>query len=372
MSVAVDRRARPPLGPDGRVRQRRRRCSPPRARRAPPAIGAPRRMRRSPSKAWPRRSASGARACRSVTFVGGARRRRRRLLHAVVRGGGRLPDQRRRPAAAQLADVRAGDVRADDPRRRARRRARAARRQRPAAACTTRSSTRPTSTWRSRNRFFLCLRSDDPGVRRATAAARLLDGLRPLRRSEVPAMRPPREPARRRAARRSRLASLAGCERVMRDMYEQPKQAAGDAEPAVRRRPGVAAAAAGQRRAREGRPRRDVERPARRRCGARRRSSRATPTACRRGRAATCSLRGQERYDIYCLPCHSAVGDGDGPVVRRGFPAPPSYHQPRLRAAPDRHFYDVISHGYGVMFPYADRVAPATAGRSSPTSARCS
>jgi mono/diheme cytochrome c family protein len=70
-------------------------------------------------------------------------------------------------------------------------------------------------------------------------------------------------------------------------------------------------------------------------------------------------LRGQERYDIYCLPCHSAVGDGDGPVVRRGFPAPPSYHQPRLIAAPDRHFYDVISHGYGVMFSYADRVAPA-------------
>jgi mono/diheme cytochrome c family protein len=69
--------------------------------------------------------------------------------------------------------------------------------------------------------------------------------------------------------------------------------------------------------------------------------------------------RGQERYNIYCSPCHSPAGDGDGPVVRRGFPAPPSYHSERLRTAPDRHFYDVITHGHGVMVPYADRVAPA-------------
>ncbi|MES2264371.1 MAG: cytochrome c [Pseudomonadota bacterium] len=69
--------------------------------------------------------------------------------------------------------------------------------------------------------------------------------------------------------------------------------------------------------------------------------------------------RGQQRYSIYCLPCHSAAGDGDGLIVRRGFPSPPSYHGERLRAAPDRHFYDVITHGYGVMYPYADRVEPA-------------
>jgi mono/diheme cytochrome c family protein len=69
--------------------------------------------------------------------------------------------------------------------------------------------------------------------------------------------------------------------------------------------------------------------------------------------------RGQERFTIYCMPCHSPAGDGDGLVVRRGFPPPPSYHQDRLRNAPDRHIYDVIRNGYGVMVPYADRVEPA-------------
>ena len=69
--------------------------------------------------------------------------------------------------------------------------------------------------------------------------------------------------------------------------------------------------------------------------------------------------RGQDRYVIYCVPCHSPAGDGDGLVVRRGFPPPPSYHQDRLRDAPDRHLYDVITKGYGVMVPYGDRVEPA-------------
>lgn len=69
--------------------------------------------------------------------------------------------------------------------------------------------------------------------------------------------------------------------------------------------------------------------------------------------------RGRQRYEIYCLPCHSPVGDGDGLVVRRGFPAPPSFHQDRLRQAPDRHLFDVISQGYGVMAAYGDRVPPS-------------
>ncbi|HET9749860.1 MAG TPA: cytochrome c [Casimicrobiaceae bacterium] len=69
--------------------------------------------------------------------------------------------------------------------------------------------------------------------------------------------------------------------------------------------------------------------------------------------------RGRERFDIYCSPCHSIAGDGDGIVPRRGFPHPPSYHIARLRNAPDAHFYNVITQGYGMMYSYADRVAPA-------------
>jgi mono/diheme cytochrome c family protein len=69
--------------------------------------------------------------------------------------------------------------------------------------------------------------------------------------------------------------------------------------------------------------------------------------------------RGRERFDIYCAPCHGELGDGDGMIAQRGFPHPPSYHSERLRQAPDSHFYDVIAQGYGVMYPYADRVTPA-------------
>ncbi len=68
--------------------------------------------------------------------------------------------------------------------------------------------------------------------------------------------------------------------------------------------------------------------------------------------------RGQQRFEIYCAPCHGRSGDGAGMVVQRGFPAPPSYHTDRLRHAPDSHFYQVISDGYGVMYPYADRINP--------------
>ncbi|HKU16073.1 MAG TPA: cytochrome c [Steroidobacteraceae bacterium] len=67
---------------------------------------------------------------------------------------------------------------------------------------------------------------------------------------------------------------------------------------------------------------------------------------------------GRERYDIYCTPCHSPLGDGDGLIVRKGFPAPPSFHSDRLRAAADRHFFDVMSNGYGIMYSYANRLTP--------------
>ena len=81
--------------------------------------------------------------------------------------------------------------------------------------------------------------------------------------------------------------------------------------------------------------------------------------------------RGRTQFEVFCTPCHSEVGDGDGMIARRGFPAPPSYHIPRLRDAPDSHFYDAITNGYGVMYPYADRIARTTGGPLLPIYARC-
>ncbi len=69
--------------------------------------------------------------------------------------------------------------------------------------------------------------------------------------------------------------------------------------------------------------------------------------------------RGGERFGIFCSPCHGGTGYGDGMIVQRGFPAPPSLHSARLREAPLRHFYDVISDGFGKMYAYGARVPPA-------------
>jgi mono/diheme cytochrome c family protein len=68
--------------------------------------------------------------------------------------------------------------------------------------------------------------------------------------------------------------------------------------------------------------------------------------------------RGRERFDIYCAVCHGRTGEGNGVIVQRGFPAPPSLHEQRLRAAPVGHFFDVVTNGYGVMYSYASRIAP--------------
>ncbi len=69
--------------------------------------------------------------------------------------------------------------------------------------------------------------------------------------------------------------------------------------------------------------------------------------------------RGQQRYNIYCAPCHSPLGDGNGTVVQRGFKRPASYHDPRLRNIGVGYFYDVITNGFGQMPDYAAQVAPA-------------
>ena len=66
--------------------------------------------------------------------------------------------------------------------------------------------------------------------------------------------------------------------------------------------------------------------------------------------------RGKERYEIFCTPCHGALGAGDGMVVRRGLKPPPSIHIDRLRESHVGYTFDVITNGYGVMYSYASRI----------------
>ena len=66
--------------------------------------------------------------------------------------------------------------------------------------------------------------------------------------------------------------------------------------------------------------------------------------------------RGQERFNVYCSPCHGRTGEGNGMVVQRGFRAPPSYHQDRLRNAPVGYFFDVMTNGFGAMQDYSAQV----------------
>jgi hypothetical protein len=69
--------------------------------------------------------------------------------------------------------------------------------------------------------------------------------------------------------------------------------------------------------------------------------------------------RGRERYNIFCAPCHSRIGDGNGFVPSRGFARkPPSYHIPRLQKAPVGYFYDVITEGFGIMPDYSSQIPP--------------
>lgn len=68
--------------------------------------------------------------------------------------------------------------------------------------------------------------------------------------------------------------------------------------------------------------------------------------------------RGQERYNIFCSPCHGLQGDGNGMIAMRGFRHPPTYHQDRLRHAPVGYIYDVITNGFGVMPDYSAQIPP--------------
>ena len=149
---------------------------------------------------------------------------------------------------------------------------------------------------------------------------------------------------------------LASCEREMHNMYRQPRFDTDEPSTlfpdgrATRPPPrGSVAVAAGTLAMTSSGRRGEDERAAR--TAALAASAAGAPTMAR-------LERGRERFEIACAPCHSPVGDGDGTVVRRGFPRPPSYHEERRRAATDRYLFDVITNGHGVMYSYADRVAP--------------
>lgn len=66
--------------------------------------------------------------------------------------------------------------------------------------------------------------------------------------------------------------------------------------------------------------------------------------------------RGQERYDIFCAPCHDRAGTGNGMIVERGFKQPTSFHDPRLRAAADGYFFEAMTQGFATMPSYASQV----------------
>lgn len=149
---------------------------------------------------------------------------------------------------------------------------------------------------------------------------------------------------------------LAGCERAMQDMYDQPRYHRMQGAPDQPNRSSVRAL-----------PEQSVTRAKGE--TAMTTSGRDATQAVNDERAEAAQTipyridralleRGRERFGIFCEPCHSPLGDGEGVVPSRGFPHPPSYHIDRLRSAPDRHFYDVMSNGYGIMYSYADRVTP--------------
>jgi mono/diheme cytochrome c family protein len=69
--------------------------------------------------------------------------------------------------------------------------------------------------------------------------------------------------------------------------------------------------------------------------------------------------RGEDRYKIFCTPCHGLQGNGEGMITMRGMKHPPSYHIDRMRQAPNGYFYDVITNGFGAMYGYSERISPA-------------
>ena len=149
---------------------------------------------------------------------------------------------------------------------------------------------------------------------------------------------------------------LAGCERAMQDMYDQPRyhrmQGAPD-QPngsSVRPLPDGSVSRAKGELAMDASGRDTAQADADRRAEAAQAIPYTIDSALLR--------RGRERFTIYCEPCHSPVGDGEGIVPSRGFPHPPSYHIDRLRQVPVGHFFAVMTNGYGSMPDYKQQVPP--------------
>lgn len=66
--------------------------------------------------------------------------------------------------------------------------------------------------------------------------------------------------------------------------------------------------------------------------------------------------RGQNRYSVFCTPCHGRLGDGGGMIVQRGFPRPNAFHADSVRAKPAGHYFDVMTNGFGKMYSYASSI----------------